>query len=161
MMEKKKLIALFFVFIIIISSVYLFAVSTGEGDYREISIHDVLSYTSTRNEISDVVVVSDADPMLALVATPAACWYDIGGGSNGSSGLKPMLVTNDGELIENQDRFVRNTDMSSALVLGDVDSGQLSADDMITGRAGQISRDAAQRVYGHVAGALIVWHLTS
>ena len=63
-------------------------------DYREISIEEILNYTSNRNPLGEIVISSDEKPMYPLIATPIACWYNIGGSLD--SGVNEV---NDDELF--------------------------------------------------------------
>ena len=134
-LRSKKTMAMAVILMIILSSIFLFiAISMSNDKLVEISIYDVLDLTSDRNAIEDMVITSDSEPMLALIATPVACWYNIAGvgtaagdGDSGSGqdtsayGLKPLLVAEAGSLELPQDRFVDNCDTGSAVVLGDVE----------------------------------------
>ena len=111
MENKKKVIAVVIAAILIVAGVLLvFNLVGSEDDVREITIYDVLDHTSTRNPVEDTVVISDLEPALALVATPLACWYHIGGsGTDGPEamyGLKPFLVMKDGGFTTPQERFL-------------------------------------------------------
>ena len=120
-----------------------FYIESQREPFTEISIRDVLDLTSERDETEELVICSDEDPVLALVASPAACWYDIGGEGDERAGLKPMLIAVDGELDVPHMRVIRNTGASTALVIGEVDysgGGNFEA----SGDAYDVSLEVAQ-----------------
>lgn len=158
MLQRKKMMVLFIVLLLLASSIYLvFYFGKDKKSYNSISIEDVLNLVSTRNEISDMVLVSDAHELLPLIATPVACWYNIGGsndsGPNSLSGLKPMLISTDNKLEPNQERLINYLQLDTALILGNV---EYNDDFRATGTAGELSSAAAQRVYSSAAGAMII-----
>jgi hypothetical protein len=166
MIPKKKIYAVFVIIMIALGSTYLlFAYLAQDRGFQEISIEDVLSLTSDRNNIEELVITSDEHPMLTMVATPVACWYNIGGGSgndsegNGdgsSQGLKPLLVAIDGELNQPQYRFMDKTGIRTAMILGEVDYSSSGDDNPITGSPYQISLEVAKKVFKRAAGAIII-----
>jgi hypothetical protein len=167
LLKKKKAFSIFVILIIIISSVSIFLVmGSQKGGFKEISIHDVLVLTSERNPVDDVIITTDECPMKTLVSSAVACWYDIGGsagndsGENGGSayGLKPMLIATEGVLEPNQERFLGNTNIESAILIGEVDYSSAGVNFQATGSAARISIDTAKHVFTSAAGALIIEH---
>ena len=70
MQNKKRNIALFIVIILAFSSIYfLFGFNPSQDEYKELSIEDVLDYTSNRNTIEDLSVTSElkSDHILNLL----------------------------------------------------------------------------------------------
>jgi hypothetical protein len=162
---NKKVIALVIVGMIAAGAVYYVLVELAKSEYHEISIQDVLGYTSTRNSIEDVVITSDQDPLLSLVATPAACWYNIAGTEDQASrsdsymsrhGLKPFFIGANGELNTIQYRTIDYLEYKSSMVLGSMKSTDTKETFRAKGPLSQVSLMVAEHVYASSAGALII-----
>ncbi|UCH88597.1 MAG: hypothetical protein JSV49_10135 [Thermoplasmata archaeon] len=166
MNKKRQTFTLLLILMITIGALLIvFIYGSQKSGFEEISIEDVLSLTSTRRPIVEVVIVSDEDRMLGLIATPIASWYNIGGidtndsdGSvdTGRYGLKPLLIAVNGELESNQNRFMENSKLNSALTMGEVDYSGESDSSQFTGTPAQIAIDVAKHVYTQAAGAIII-----
>jgi hypothetical protein len=150
---KRKLLVFMIFVMIIIGSVYILVFGSSQQKVHEISIEDVLELTSERNSVEDVVIASDECPFLPLIATPIACWYDIGGSSEDRYGLKPLLIAEEGTLDHNQNRFINNCGLNSAAVIGDVES---AGGEQFTGTTAEIAISVAKYTYSRAAGALII-----
>ncbi len=156
------------VILILIGSIFLmFVIVRSDDEVREISISEVLDLTSTRNNIDDIVIASDESPTLALISTPAACWYHIGGfeensgtdtegSDNTQYGLKPLLIANHGALDSIQYKFIEKSGFDSSMIIGDVDHSKGSVNFQETGTPAEISLAVAKYVYMDAAGALII-----
>jgi len=147
--SRMKVIGIAIVVLLLLNLTLIVFLKGGDAQFDEISISDVLGYTSTRNPTQDVVIVSDDEPLFGLIATPLACWYDIG---TGESGLKPLLVAVGGELEAPQQRFLTNYGQGDVLTIGDVSHGGDNVDGTIFG----VSVEVAQRTYLDAAGALVL-----
>ncbi len=166
MLARKKMFAIAIAVMIAIASlVAVLILSQTDDQLHEIYISEVLELTSTRNTIEDIVITSDESPMLPLISTPAACWYDIGGMAENSGeadyddtshGLKPLFIATDGELTSAHHRFIDYCELTTAMVIGTVQS--TSTDETFTaeGTPAQISIVVAEYIYSSAAGALIV-----
>ncbi len=153
---RKKVLSILLVAALLLGSYGLWVTfGKDRSGYEEISIRDVLHLTSTRQDTAGSVIASDEDPMLGLIATPAACWYDIGGSGSERYGLKPLLFAPGGELDLPQERFILNTGSGNAMLLGDVSypgGGGFSTE----GSPSAMSREMARHMFTHAAGALVV-----
>ncbi len=166
MLARKKMGAIALAVMIAIGSlVAVLLLSQPSDELHEISISEVLELTSTRNPIEDIVVTSDESPMLPLIATPAGCWYNIGGTDESSGdtdhdetrhGLKPLLISMDGELDTNHYRIIDYLDSQTAMVLGSVQSTGAEETFVAAGTPAQISVMVAEYVFASAAGALII-----
>ncbi len=72
-------------------------------DVEELDISDVMGLASVRASDHDHVLVAADAPLLASVATSAACWYDRSGGG---MGLVPLLLDGDADEAAQQARLV-------------------------------------------------------
>jgi len=74
---------------------------------------------SSRLSIADAVIVPDNNPFFCLISTSVACWYDK---AANTTGLIPLLVQHEGNLIDAQTRFLEaffSSNNHSLLVLGE------------------------------------------
>ncbi len=164
--KKKKMFAFFIVIILLLVSIYFILGFVNQGDeFQEISIEDILEYKSNRNTIEDIVIVNDENPMYALIATPIACWYNIGGASgtddgsgedNGLYGLKPLLISSDSSLDLPQTRFISKSGFDNAILIGNTKINGVSNGFSASGSPAQVSIDVAKYVYSKPAGVLII-----
>lgn len=129
--------------IIIIAGIVLIRnIVSDEIGGNVIDVDSVLDLTSVRADTAhDHVVIDGSCRMMGLVATPAACWYDIG---SMESFVLPLLVEGDPGV----DRFTDYTDRSHPLMITD---DSLSGNDD-TAR----SVDAALTLFDRSAGILLV-----
>jgi len=81
------------------------------------SMETITHFVSSRQSTEDAIVIPDNDPFFGIIGTSMACWYD----TPNTSGLKPLLVQNDGKLTNHQMVFLDqylNTEDKKILVLG-------------------------------------------
>ncbi len=81
------------------------------------SMETITHFVSSRQSTEDAIVIPDNDPFFGIIGTSMACWYD----TPNTSGLKPLLVQNDGRLTNHQMVFLDqylNTEDKKILVLG-------------------------------------------
>ncbi|RLF72115.1 MAG: hypothetical protein DRN40_00950 [Thermoplasmata archaeon] len=69
---KKTTISLVAILLVIGSIPVILKLSGLKSGFQEIEIYNVLSYSSKRKPIEDVVLVSSSSPLLSLVGTPIA-----------------------------------------------------------------------------------------
>ncbi|MGA1822629.1 MAG: C25 family cysteine peptidase [Thermoplasmatota archaeon] len=118
------------------------SIVSNESGGELIDIDSVLDMTSTRADTSyDHVIIDGSSRMMGLVATPAACWYDIG---SMESFVLPLLVEGDRGI----ERFTDYTDRSYPMMITDFD---LSGNDD-TSR----SINAATDLFDRSAGVLMI-----
>ena len=64
-------------------------------DSESFCINNLENINSIRNEIENVVIVSDSDPYFGIIGAYIACWYDK---NDNISGLLPFLVQSNKKL---------------------------------------------------------------
>ena len=112
----KALAALFMVLLLLFSSLPV------QSNIQDDTLYDPteLPYDrSTRSLIADAVIVPESNPFLCLISTSVACWYD---SAANATGLIPLLVQHEGELVDVQTRFLEtyfNSTNHTLLVLGE------------------------------------------
>jgi hypothetical protein len=162
---SKKTIAICIVGIITTGALYYFLIELGKDEFKELSINDVLHLTSTRNSIEDIIITSDQEPLLSIVSTPVACWYNIAGSEDEPSqsdsdicrhGLKPFFIASGGELSSSQQRVIEYCEIETAMVIGNMKSSGTKETFRAKGTLSQISFAVADHVYSSPAGALII-----
>jgi len=81
------------------------------------SMETITHFVSSQQSIEDAIVIPDNDPFFGIIGASMACWYD----SSNVSGIKPLLVQNNGELTDHQlvflDHYLTMED-KKILVLG-------------------------------------------
>ena len=90
MRKNDKLIVLFGVLILIISSIGIYfwdPIATGVND---INMEDIFKLSGVLSDVPDSITVSDSNPFYALIATPLAVHYQ----DNGEQVVKPLFIKN-------------------------------------------------------------------
>jgi hypothetical protein len=155
--KSIKLFAIFIILILVIGSALIFLVFGNQmNNVNEISISEVLEYTSERNTIEEMVITSDDNSFYSLIATPIACWYDIAENGDSRYGLKPLLIAVDGSIDENQNRFIDYCGYGTALTIGSMDYAGKSSSESMTGTPAEVSLQIAKHTFLSAAGALII-----
>jgi hypothetical protein len=112
----KTLAALFLVLLLLLSSIQVQS-NTQDDTIRHPT---KLPYNrSTRLSIVNAVIVPDNNPFFCLMSTSVACWYDK---AANATGLIPLLVQHEGELVDAQTRFLEtyfSSNNHSLLILGE------------------------------------------
>ena len=112
----RKIITLPIIILLIFS--YVIHAEYLTPDKEDMPIAETISFfASIRQSTEEVIVISDNDPFFGIIGASMACWYD----PSNVSGIKPLLVQNNGELTDHQLVFLDhylNMEDKKILVLG-------------------------------------------
>ncbi|MGA1793378.1 MAG: M14 family zinc carboxypeptidase, partial [Thermoplasmatota archaeon] len=155
--KEKKILIVVVATVLLLGTILLAFRFSGQGERgEEISVEDVLSLTSTRKPIGEVVIIPEEEPFYGIAAAPMACWYDIGSEGADAYGLLPLLVSTDNELDDIQSRFLSNTGLSNSYRIS---PPPRSGPGMLpggTGAMGEGSLKMANDAFQQAAGALVL-----
>jgi len=112
----RKIVTLPIIILLIFS--YVIHAEYLTSDKEDMPLAETISFfASIRQSIEEAIVISDNNPFFGIIGASMACWY----GPSNLSGIKPLLVQNNGELTDHQlvflDHYLNMEDMK-ILVLG-------------------------------------------
>ena len=112
---NKKIIFLLIVLLILPNVVNVSSVVKDNKDRKILEF--VFEVSSTRKIIDDIVIIPDNDALFGSLGSYISCWYN----NNGSSGLQPLLIHENGTFDNKQTMFIDSyfsNDAGSLLNLG-------------------------------------------
>jgi len=125
--------------------------SGDDDDFDEASLDEILDAETVRSAAPEGMVVSDESPFYALIATPAACYYDDGG-----KHAVPLLVedpeTPSTAVLRFREAYAGGTGSFSPGEIGFGGSGE----NVFDGSVSEISAAVAERYWTHAGTAMII-----
>ena len=151
-----KISATLLIFFILSSILFNFTLAKQENGGME---HETRfsNFSSSRNFLTNAVIVPDSDPFYAIIGSSLACWYDI---EDNQTGLCPLIVQNKGFLTEHQNLFLGNylDDFTKPLlVLGEKLTTDFNKIE-IQGDPPEVSISVAKQVFRYADAVLILAH---
>ncbi len=137
-------------FIIIPATIYAESVK----EYSAIPL-DLTHFSSSRNQIEDVIIIPDNNPFFGLIGSYIACWYNT---NNNSTGLLPLLVQHNQKLTGNQEIFLDQyleTNDKKLLVIGEELECKYNTTELL-GSIPTVAINAAMHVFTQVSSVLII-----
>ncbi len=116
---------------------------------------DLTHFSSSRNQIEDVIIIPDNNPFFGLIGSYIACWYNT---NNNSTGLLPLLVQHNQKLTGNQEIFLDQyleTNDKKLLVIGEELECKYNTTELL-GSIPTVAINAAMHVFTQVSSVLII-----
>ena len=147
----KKTLALFIIILILIPTV-IHAKNVEKVTFIK---EELSNLGSIRNPIGDAIIIPDNNPYFGIIGSSIACWYDI---DDNSTGLLPLLVQNNGKLIDHQeiflDQYFKNNDKKLFVLGEDIESKYHGAG--VLGNPPNVSIGAAAWVFSKASTVMII-----
>ncbi|MBN2602634.1 MAG: hypothetical protein JXA91_00695 [Candidatus Thermoplasmatota archaeon] len=150
----KKISTTLLIFFIL-SSIFANLITAEQDQDELISEGQFFNISSSRNFLTNAVVVPDTNPFYAIIGSSLACWYDI---SDNQTGLCPLIVQNKGFLTDRQYLFLSNylDDFNKQLfVLGEKITTNFNKIEIL-GNPANVSIAAAKQVFRYANTVLIL-----